>query len=67
LLPGEQVQVTIAATGTNAWTDKRLASIYDTDFRLKVINIENANGQKLVPLNLDVLEVMRKKRDALRG
>jgi hypothetical protein len=67
LLPGEQVQVTIAATGTNAWTDNRLASIYDADFRLKVINIENTNGQKLVPLNLDALEVMRKKRDALRG
>jgi hypothetical protein len=67
LQPGEQVPVVIKATGTNSWTDIRLAALYDADFTLKVINIENTNGERLVPLNLDALEVMRQKRDALRG
>jgi hypothetical protein len=67
LQPGEQVPVVIRATGTNSWTDIRLAALYDADFTLKVINIENTNGERLVPLNLDALEVMRQKRDALRG
>lgn len=67
LQPGEQVPVVIKPTGTNSWTDTRLAALYDADFTLKVINIENTNGERLVPLNLDALEVMRQKRDALRG
>jgi len=67
LQPGEQVPVTISVSGINSWTDIRLARLYDADFTLKVINIENTNGQKLVPLNLDALEVMRQKRDALRA
>jgi hypothetical protein len=67
LQPGEQVPVTIKVTGANSWTDIRLARLVDADFTLKVINIENTNGERLVPLNLDVLEVMRQKRDALRG
>jgi hypothetical protein len=67
LQPGEQVPVVIRATGSNSWTDIRLAALYDADFTLKVINIENTSGERLVPLNLDALEVMRQKRDALRG
>ncbi len=67
LQPGEQVPVVIKATGNNSWTDIRLATLYDADFTLKVINIENTNGERLVPLNLDALEAMRQKRDALRA
>ena len=66
LQPGEQVPVVIKATGNNSWTDIRLATLYDADFTLKIINIENTNGERLVPLNLDALEAMRQKRDALR-
>jgi hypothetical protein len=65
LQPGEQVPVVIKATG--AWADIRLATVYDADVTLKVVNIENTNGERLVPLNLDALEVMRQKRDALRA
>jgi hypothetical protein len=67
LQPGEQVPVVIKATGNNSWTDIRLATLYDADFTLKVINVENTNGERLVPLNLEVLEAMRQKRDALRA
>lgn len=65
LQPGEQVPVVIKATG--AWADIRLATLYDADVALKVVNIENTNGERLVPLNLDALEAMRQKRDALRA
>ena len=65
LQPGEQVPVVIRATG--AWADIRLATVYDADVALKVVNIENTNGERLVPLNLDALEAMRQKRDALRA
>jgi hypothetical protein len=65
LQPGEQVPVVIKATG--AWADIRLATLYDADVTLKVVNIENTNGERLVPLNLDALEAMRQKRDALRA
>jgi hypothetical protein len=67
LQPGEQVPVVIKATGNNSWTDIRLATLYDADFTLKIINVENTNGERLVPLNLEVLEAMRQKRDALRA
>jgi len=65
LQPGEQVPVVIKATG--AWADIRLATLYDAEVTLKVVNIENTNGERLVPLNLDALEAMRQKRDALRA
>ncbi len=65
LQPGEQVPVVIKATG--AWADIRLATLYDADVTLKAVNIENTNGERLVPLNLDALEAMRQKRDALRA
>jgi hypothetical protein len=65
LQPGEQVPAVIKATGS--WADIRLATLYDADVTLKVINVENTNGERLVPLNLDALEAMRQKRDALRA
>lgn len=67
LQPGEQVPVIIRVAGINSWTDTQLARLINADLALKVINIENTNGERLVPLNLDTLEVMRQKRDALRG
>ena len=46
---------------------KQLDSTYDADLKLKVSNIDDAGGQRLLAINADILDTLRRKRDVLRG
>jgi hypothetical protein len=65
--PGEQVPVKLTLTAFSTQTAKELESLYNVDITVKVTNIEDATGQKLVAVDADILEGMRSKRDFLRG
>jgi hypothetical protein len=65
--PGEQVPVKLTPRIVSMQTAKELQSLYNVDITVKVTNIEDATGHKLVPIDADVLEGMRSKRDFLRG
>jgi hypothetical protein len=67
LQPGAQQQVTVALVAPGAWTVKQLESTYDADLKLKVSNIDDAGGQRLLAINVDILDTLRRKRDVLRG
>ena len=67
LQPGAQQQVTVALAVPGAWTVKQLDSTYDADLKLKVSNIDDAGGQRLLAINADILDTLRRKRDVLRG
>jgi hypothetical protein len=67
LQPGEQMPIKLTMKKYSAQTGQQLASLYDADFTLKLTNVEDAHGQKVVPIDTDVLEGMRAKRDFLRG
>jgi hypothetical protein len=49
------------------WTAKQLETVYDADLKLKVSNIGDASGRRLLAVNSDVLDTLRRKRAVLRG
>lgn len=67
LAPGVQMPVTLTPRIFSSQTAKQLESLYNGDVAVKVTNVENSNGQKLVPVDTDILDGMRNKREFLRG
>jgi hypothetical protein len=67
LQPGAQQQVTVNLGTPVGWTAKQLETVYDADLKLKVSNIDDASGRRLLVVNSDVLDTLRRKRDVLRG
>ena len=67
LQPGVQIPVTVPIRITSPQTATQLESFHDANMTVKVTNIEDTSGKKLVPLDTDLLEGMRNKRDYLRG
>jgi hypothetical protein len=67
LLPGVAVPITVAPRLFSPQTAKQLEAFYDADVTVKVTNAEDASGQKIIPVDTDILEGMRIKRDFLRG
>jgi hypothetical protein len=68
LQPGSQeqvVKVPVALPGP--WTRQKLESIYDGDLKLKVWNVGDPEGKRLVSVDLSRFDAMRRKRDLLRG
>jgi hypothetical protein len=67
LQPGAQQQVTVNLGMPGNWTAKQLETVYDADLKLKVSNIDDASGRRLLAVNTDVLDTLRRKRAVLRG
>jgi hypothetical protein len=67
LQPGAQQQVSVDLGTPGDWTAKQLETVYDADLKLKVSNIDDANGRRLLAVNTDVLDTLRHKRAVLRG
>lgn len=67
LQPGVQEAVRVVVGFPGPWTAKQLETSYDNDFKLKVSNVGDAYGTKLLAVGIGWLDVMRKKRDILRG
>jgi hypothetical protein len=67
LQPGSQQNVTVALGTPGPWTAKQLETAYDADLKLKVANIDDASGKRLLVTGTDVLDTLRRKRDVLRG
>ncbi len=67
LQPGSQQQVKVTLGTPSAWTAKQLENAYDADVTLMVSNIDDASGNRLLAVGTDVLDTLRRKRDALRG
>jgi hypothetical protein len=67
LQPGAQQEVTLGLGMPGPWTAKQLDEAYDANLKLKISNIGEPNGKKLFAVNVGWLDVMRKKRDVLRG
>lgn len=67
LSPGVQQEVKVNLPAPGPWMKKQLESEYDCDFKVKVSNVGGADGRRLLPINIGWLDVMRKKRDLLRG
>jgi hypothetical protein len=67
LEPGVQTQVTLAPRVFSTRTAEQLERFYDADISVQVTNIEDVNGKKLLPVDADILEGMRNKKDFLRG
>ena len=68
LQPGSQeqvVKVPVALPGP--WTRQQLESIYDGDLKLRVWNVGDPEGKRLVSVDLSQFDAMRRKRDLLRG
>jgi hypothetical protein len=67
LQPGEQQSVELVPNFRSAWADARLENAHDADFALKVTNIVDATGKRLLATDADIVETMKRKRDFLRG
>jgi hypothetical protein len=67
LQPGAQQQVTIILGMPGGWTAKQLENVYNPDLKLTVSNVSDASGQRLLAMNAEVLDTLRRKRDVLRG
>ena len=67
LAPGVEVPIAVAPRLFITQTAKQLESFYDADVTVKVTNAEDAGGQKIISVDIDILEGMRIKRDFLRG
>jgi CheY-like chemotaxis protein len=67
LQPGAAQQVTVNLGAPGTWTAKQLDGVYDADLALRVANVSDANGRRLLAVSTDVLDTMRKKRYELRG
>jgi hypothetical protein len=67
LAPGVEVPIAVASRLFITQTAKQLESFYDADVTVRVTNAEDAGGQKIISVDIDILEGMRIKRDFLRG
>ena len=67
LQPGVQMPVTVPMRITSPQAATQLQNLHDANMTVKVTNITDTSGKKLVPLDTDLLEGMRNKRDLLRG
>jgi hypothetical protein len=67
LQPGAQQEVKVFLVVPGPWMAKQLETAYDRELKLKVSNIDDSNGKRLLSINIGRLDVMRKKRDALRA
>ena len=67
LEPGVMLQVRFSPPGPAGLADKQLENVYDPDFTLKVANAYDMNGNRLLFVNADVADAMRKQRELLRG
>jgi hypothetical protein len=67
LQPGSQQKVTVTLGTPGEWTGKQLENAYDADLKLKVANIDDASGKRLLAMGIDVLATLRRKRAELRG
>ena len=65
--PGEMLQIKLAPPATTGLAERELETVYDPDFTLKLANANDMNGNRLLFVNADVVEAMRKQRDLLRG
>jgi hypothetical protein len=67
LQPGVQQQAKVYLGITGDWTTKQFLTAYDADLKLKVANVDDADGQRLLAVNTQVLDTLKHKRDLLRG
>jgi hypothetical protein len=67
LQPGAQQEIKVLLGAPSEWTQKQLNDTYNADFKLRVSNIDDSSGKRLTAINVGRLDVMRKKRDLLRG
>jgi hypothetical protein len=67
LEPGVAVSVSLFPRVVNVRTAKELENAYDADVSVKVSNIEDPDGRKLIRVDTDILDGMRSKKDFLRG
>jgi hypothetical protein len=67
LQPGVQQHVEVALRAPGPWTATQIDKAGGSTLRLKVSNVLKANGGRLLAANVGWLDVMREKRDFLRG
>ena len=67
LQPGVQQQAKVYLGITGDWMTKNFPTAYDSDLKLKVANVDDADGRKLLTVNVQVLDTLKHKRDVLRG
>jgi hypothetical protein len=64
LEPREKQQLTMRPWGQ--WSDPRLKDLYNAELKVTVTNFEDANGEKVIAVDSDQLELKRKVRAALQ-
>ena len=62
-----RVQQTVSVPLVSDVLSKQLDGIYNVDLTLKVSNVDDTSGKRLLVTDTDVLDSMRHKRDVLRG
>jgi hypothetical protein len=67
LQPGAQELVTVVPDFTSQWRRPDLEADYDADFTLKVANIVDTNRRRLLSVDADIVEAMKRERDVLRS
>jgi hypothetical protein len=67
LQPGVQQRVEVAFRAPGPWNAKQIDNGGDTSLSVKLSNVFKASGARLLTANVGWLDVMRKKRDFLRG
>jgi hypothetical protein len=67
LQPGVEEQVKLTPGLLGDWADKQLQTVTHADFMLAISNMEDEGGRKLLPFDNDFVDVLRAKRDFLRG
>jgi len=65
LEPHEKQQLTLQPQFGD-WNDPQLKDVYDAELKLTVTNFEDANGERVIAVDSDGLEMKRKVRDELR-
>jgi hypothetical protein len=67
LQPGAAELVTVDLGLPSGWAAKQLEGVYNADVTFTVANVDDTSGKRLLAVNSDVIDTMRKKRDELRG
>ena len=67
LQPGMQEGGKASLGMPGAWTAKQLETSNDANIKLTISNVDDSDGKRLLSINVGRLNVMRKKRDLLRG
>jgi hypothetical protein len=67
LQPSHQEWVKIVPFAGNALANEDLKSDYDADIAVKIANVVDTNGKRLLYTDADIVEAMGKNRDVLRG